>query len=117
MSKATKTTTALMALLMGFGTKAIAENKTVSIEQLEKSCITPELVEKLLAAEIMAKTPTLNVYEINTTKIDELLAHPENQQLTDYLNFIKSIVGDDVQVEQKSPCQMTLGTQDIMISK
>jgi hypothetical protein len=116
MSISSKTNKAIFLFLIALvNAKAYGHTKLISQEQLENACVAPETIENLMKNRLILTSKTPGHYRVNKRKIDRVLANPENQEMAEFLNYLKALVGDDTEVTQKNPCFMTLGSQDIMM--
>jgi hypothetical protein len=107
----------LIFLIAMMDASADAHCKLISKEQLENACVSPEAIKNLLKNELISYTKIDGYYSLNNRKVDQALAIPENKDMVEFLNYLKSLVGPDTQIIHKEPCMMTMGSQDIMMSK
>jgi predicted transcriptional regulator len=109
--------TILVFLIAVAGVSANAKSKFVSKEQLEAACVSQEAIENMLHNRLILNTKVEGFYRLNKKKIEKELANPENQEVIEFLKYLKLLVGPETQVTQKDPCMMTYGSQDIMMDK
>ena len=107
-----KTSKALFTLLVLLGTKGYSKEKLISVDSLKENKIDPIIVNLLLAEDVLLKLRDLNFYRLNEKKVDELLTKNPAPELVEFMNWLKSIVGDETQTNQKDPGGMTISTQD-----
>lgn len=105
-----KTSKTLFTFLMLIGTKGYTKEGLISADVLKESQIDPVIVNLLLAQDVLHKSRELGFYKLNERKIDELLS--KNSELTEFMNWLRSVVGQETQVNEVDPGGMTTSTQD-----
>lgn len=110
--QSTKLTKAVFGLMMALGSQALAKNQVVTAETLIKNNVDVLSIQELINAEILLKTAFRNRFELNDQKITVIIETSENEELKQYVLWLKSIVGSDSQVCPKDSGDMTVSSQD-----
>lgn len=108
-----KQSKALLALLMIAGANAYANNKLIERASLGPDQLDPVVLKELLAEKILLPSKLPQFLELNEKKVEEMIATSNDPELTEFMNWLKSLAGDGTQVNQKNPGEMTPASQDI----
>ena len=110
MNKASKT---LFTLLMLLGTKGYSKEGLISADVLKENKIDPVIVNLLLAEDVLLKSREIGFYKLNERKVEELLSKNSAPELVVFMSWLKSIVGEETQVNEVDPGGMTTSSQDL----
>lgn len=110
MNKSSKT---LFTFLMLLGASAYSKEGLISVDVLRESKIDPVIVNLLLADNVLLKSQDLCYYKLNDRKVREILSKNSAPELVEFMEWLKSIVGEETQVNEKDPGNMTPSSQDI----
>lgn len=108
-----KQSKALLALLLIIGANAYANNKLIERSALGPDQIDPKVLKELLTEKILLPSKLPLFYELNEKKVEEIIVSSNDSELTEFLNWLKSLAGDGTQVNQRKPGEMTPASQDI----
>lgn len=108
-----KSSKAIVSLLMFLGVKAFAKDTIVSIDLLRKNQLDEASIAELLKEKYLLPSSSPNFVYLNSKKVEQVLTTSQDQELKKFLMWLKSIVGDETGVNQKSPGEMTPSSQDI----
>jgi hypothetical protein len=104
---------ALLTLLMIIGTNAYASNKLIERAALGPDQIDPTVLKELLMEKVLLLSKLPQFFELNEKKVEEIIVNSNGPELTEFMNWLKSLAGDGTQVNQKKPGEMTPASQDI----
>ncbi len=104
---------ALLTLLMLIGANAYASNKLIERTALGPDQIDPTVLKELLTEKILLPSKLPQFFELNEKKVEEIVINSNDPELTEFMNWLKSLAGDGTQVNQKKPGEMTPASQDI----
>lgn len=107
-----KLTKSILGLVMSLGTQAFAKNQVVTTEFLLKNNMEKLTIQELIDEKILLATNFKNHFELNGQKISVILQSSNNAELKEFLMWIKSIVGDDTQVNLRNSGDMVISSQD-----
>ena len=110
--QSTKMTKAIIALMMSMGSQAFAKNSVVTAETLLKNKLEAQTIQELLDEKILLKTNIRGRFELNDQKVAVILETSEDQELKQFVLWLKSIVGDDSEVSTQTPGGMVISSQD-----
>jgi len=110
--QSTKVTKAIVGLLMSLGSQAFAKNTVVSADTLLKNKLEVQTIQELLDEKILLKTNIRDLFELNGQKVAVILESSEDQELKQFVQWLKSIVGDDSKVSSEKPGGMVISSQD-----
>ncbi len=111
-NKSTKVTKVVVGLMMSLGSQAFAKNAVVTAETLLKNNLEAQTIQELLDENILLKTNTKGRFELNDQKLAVILEATEDQELKQYVQWLKSIVGAESQVNSQQPGGMVISSQD-----
>lgn len=104
---------ALLTLLMIIGANAYASNKLIERAVLGPDQIDPLTLKELLTEKILLPSKLPQFFELNEKKVEEVIARSNDTELTEFMNWLKSLAGDGTQINQKRSGEMTPASQDI----
>lgn len=110
--QSTKVTKAIVGLMMSLGSQAFAKNTVVSTDTLLKNNLEAQTIQELLDEKILLKTNIRDLFELNGQKVAVILGSSEDQELKQFVQWLKSIVGEDSQVNSQKPGGMVISSQD-----
>ena len=105
---------AIISLLMLLGVKAFAKDTIISIDLLRKNQLDEASIAELLKEKYLLPSRSPSFVYLNSKKVEHVLTTGQDQELKNFLMWLKSIVGDGTGVNQKKPSDMTPSTQDII---
>lgn len=109
-----KSSKAIVSLLMFLGVKAFAKDTiVVSMDLLRKNRLDEASIAELLKEKYLLPSSSPSFVYLNSKKVEQVLTTSQDQELKKFLMWLKSIVGDETGVNQKSPGEMTPSSQDI----
>lgn len=108
-----KQSKALVALLLILGANSYAQNKLIERASLGPDHVDPAVLKELLLEKILLPSKLPHFFELNEKKVEEMIVTANDPELTEFLNWLKSLVGPTTTVAQKRPGEMTPGSQDI----
>lgn len=108
-----KTSKTLFTLLMLLGTKGYSKEGLVSVDVLKENKIDPVIVNLLLAEDVLLKSREIGFYKLNDKKVEEILSKHSAPELVEFMSWLKSIVGEETQVNEVDPGGMTTSSQDL----
>ncbi len=111
-NKSTKMTKAIVGLMMSLGSQAFAKNAVVTAETLLKNNLEAQTIQELLDEKILLKTNIWGRFELNDQKVAVILETSEDQDLKQFVQWLKSIVGEDAEVNSQKPGGMVISSQD-----
>lgn len=110
--QSTKVTKAIVGLMMSLGSQAFAKNAVVSTDTLLKNNLEAQTIQELLDEKILLTTNIRGLFELNDQKVAVILESSEDQELKQFVQWLKSIVGDESQVNSQKPGGMVISSQD-----
>jgi len=112
-----KTSKTLFTLLMLLGTKGYSKEGLISVGVLQANKIDPVIVNLLLAENVLMKSREIGFYKLNERKVEEILSKNSAPELVEFMSWLKSIVGEETQVNEVDPSGMTTSTQDFKVGQ
>lgn len=109
--QSTKLTQAMLGLMVSLGSQAFAKNQVVTAEAL-KNNLEIQTIQELIDEKILLRTNIQDRFELNNQKIAFILAASEDQELKQFVQWLKSIVGEVSEVNTKKPGGMVISSQD-----
>lgn len=110
--QSTKLTKAVIGLIMSMGSQAFAKNSIVNVEALLKNNLEAQTIQELLNEKILLRTNIHGQFELNDQKLALILETSEDQELNQFVSWLKSVVGEDSEVTLQKPDGMVLSSQD-----
>jgi low affinity Fe/Cu permease len=110
--QSTKVTKAIIGLMMSMGSQAFAKNPIVTSDTLLKNNLEAQTIQELIDEKILLKTNIRGRFELNDEKVAVILEASEDQELKHFVSWLKSIVGDDSEVNTQKPGGMVISSQD-----
>lgn len=104
---------AFLSLLMLIGQGAFAQDLAISQDTLRKYNFDPKQLNELVLNDYLIPAQNQTFYCLNTLKINQEMEKPEFAELKNFIEWIKSITTEDVELNLKKPCEMTPASQDI----
>ena len=108
-----KPSKALLALFLLLSAKAYSKDTLISRELLNAQNLDPAALEQLLKDKILLPSNCPDFFVLNEKKVEQVLAISKDQELKDFLIWLKAISGNETEINQKKPGDMTPATQDI----
>jgi len=108
----TKMTKAIIGLMMSMGSQAFAKNPVITADTLLKNNLEAQTIQELLDEKILLKTNIRGRFELNDQKVAVILETSEDQELKEFVLWLKSIVGADSEVNTQKPGGMVISSQD-----
>lgn len=108
-----KPSRAILALFLLLSAKAYSKDNLVSRELLKASDLDPVVLEQLLKEKILLPSRSPDFFILNGKKVEQVLATTQDQEVKEFLIWLKSISGDKTEINQKNPNDMTIASQDI----
>lgn len=102
----------LLALLMSCGTKAFAQSHAISKQTLIKSNLDRATVKELLDEKILLRSKNNDELILNNVKIAEVLHQSNDQEVIQFLNWLKIMSIGKTDIKLKKPGGMVFSTQD-----
>lgn len=109
--QSTKLTQAMLGLMVSLGSQAFAKNQVVTAEFL-KNNLQIQTIQELIDEKILLRTNIQDRFELNNQKISIILETSEDQELKQFVQWLKSIVGEDSKVNTQKPGGMVISSQD-----
>jgi len=103
---------AILGLAMTMGSSAYAKVSFISAQTLLANEVDPITIQEMVDIKILLPTSVEGRFLINSFKIEKVIAASDDQELKDFLIFLKSVVGEDSEVQIKSPGGMIITSQD-----
>lgn len=104
-------TKAMIGLLMSCGTQALAQN-TITAKIFIENKVDRSTVQLLLNEKILIKSSKVNEFQLNEKRVMDVLAHSEDPQVVEFLNWLKLKTLDISDIKIKKPKDMHFSTQD-----
>lgn len=108
-----KPSKALLALILLLSAKAYSQDSLISRDLLNDKNLDPVALEQLLKDKILLPSNLPEFFILNQKKVTQVLANSQDQELKEFLLWLKSISGDGTEINQKNPNEMTPASQDI----
>lgn len=108
-----KQSKALLALLVLLSANAYSQNNLIDRTALGPDQIDPVVLKQLLEEKILLPSKLSQFFELNEKKVEEIIATSNDSELNEFLNWLRSLVGEGTEVNHKNPGEMTPATQDI----
>lgn len=109
--QSTKLTQAMLGLMVSLGSQALAKNQVVTAETL-KNNLEIQTIQELIDEKILLRTNIQDRFELNNQKISIILETSEDHELKLFVQWLKSIVGEDSEVKTQKPGGMVISSQD-----
>ena len=103
---------AVFGLLVTLGSQAFAKDHVVTLETLQKNKIDKHVIQDLIDEKILLLTKIEGRYILNDKKVDAIVETCEDQELKEFVMWLKSIVEDDSDVSTQKPGGMVITSQD-----
>ncbi len=108
----TKITKTIVGLMMSLGSQAFAKNVVITAETLLNNNMEALTIQELLDEKILLKTNIRGRFELNDQKVAVILETSEDQELKQFVQWLKSIVGEDAEVSSQKRGGMVISSQD-----
>ena len=108
----TKLTKSILALTMSLGAQAFAKNQVVTTEMLLRNNVEKQTIQDLVDEKILLITNFKDHFELNGQKISIILQTSDNAELKEFVEWLRSIVGSDAQVNSRDSGDMVISSQD-----
>ncbi len=108
-----KRSKALLTLFLLLGTNAYSKNVLIRRENLDSKHLDPVVLKQLIDEKILLPSKMPLFFELNEKKVEQILSTSNDPELSEFLTWLRSLVGDGTEVNQKNPGDMTPASQDI----
>lgn len=112
MKKQSKLAKAILGLVLSLGSKAFAKNTVVTTETLLNNKLEAQTIQELIDEKILLRTGIRDRFELNGIKISYILEFSEDQELKQFVQWLKSVVGEDSEVNIQKASGMVISSQD-----
>lgn len=109
--QSTKLTQAMLGIMVSLGSQAFAKNQVVTAATL-KNKLEIQTIQELIDEKILLRTDIQDRFELNDQKITLILETSEDQEFMKFIQWLKSIVGEDSEVNIQKPGGMVISSQD-----
>jgi hypothetical protein len=103
---------AIFGLVLAMGSSAFANVRFVSVQTLLENDIDSDTIQEMVDNKILLLTSTNGRYLVNSPKIEQIIAASDDKELKNFLVFLKSVVGEESDVQIKTPGGMIITSQD-----
>ncbi len=104
---------ALLTLFLLLSANAYSKDSLISRELLSDKNLDPVVLEQLLKEKFLLPSSSREFFILNEKKVEQVLANSQDQEVREFLLWLKSISGDKTEINQKNPNEMTPSSQDI----
>ncbi len=108
-----KQSKALFTLLLLIGASAYSKNGLIRRENLDSLHFDPATLKQLIDEKILFPSKMPLFFELNEEKVEQILLASNDPELSEFLIWLRSLVGDTTEVNLKNPGDMTPASQDI----
>lgn len=108
-----KPSKSLLALFLLLSANAYSKDSLISRELLNDKNLDPVVLEQLLKEKFLLPSGSREFFLLNEKKVEQVLANSQDQEVKEFLLWLKSISGEQTEINQKNPKEMTPASQDI----
>jgi hypothetical protein len=102
----------VFGLIIALGTQAFAKNNLISVETLRKNQLDDQTIQELINQRILLMTRIDGQFSLNIKKVDDVVQTSDNQEMKEFVLWLKSVVEDSTDVTPQKPGGMTISSQD-----
>jgi hypothetical protein len=105
-------TKAVVGLIMSCGANAFAQNQVVTKKNLIENNLDRSTVQQLLDEKILLRSKNNGEFVLNNIKVAEVIEKSGDQELTQFLSWLKIVAHNNSVIKLKKLKDMNLSTQD-----